>query len=204
MARAIASVVRTHGHRAGKLRVGYRICDDSTAQAASFDRDRCIANARAYADDPRVVIEVGPYQSGCAVWQLRVARGAGRSAVPMVSPTNTAPDLTSNIRPAARAPYARVIARDDLQARAMVSELRSRGQTSVFVLDDAAGATSYGLELASYFAQAARTGGLPVAGRASWGKGGGGVQLHRLAHRVACSGAEAVYVSGLSTTGPAR
>ncbi len=201
MARAIASVVRTHAHRAGGLRVGYRICDDSTAQAASFDRDRCIANARAYADDPRVVIEVGPYQSGCAVWQLRVARGAGRSAVPMVSPTNTAPDLTSNIRPAARAPYARVIARDDLQARAMVSELRSRSQTSVFVLDDAAGATTYGFELASHFAQAARTGGLRVAGRASWGKGGGGVQLHRLAQRVARSGAKAVYVSGLLDNG---
>ena len=201
MARAIGSVVRDHGHRAGRLRVGYRICDDSTAQAASFDRDRCIANARAHAEDRRVVIEVGPYQSGCAQWQLRAAAEAGRSRLPMVSPTNTAPDLTSNIRPTERVPYTRVIARDDVQAGAMAAELRSRGRTSVFVLDDAAGAATYGLDQASYFAQAARASGLRVAGRASWGKSGGARNLDRLARRVARSGADAVYVSGLLDNG---
>ena len=194
MARAIASVVRDHGHRAGRLRVGYRICDDSTAQAASFDRGRCIANANAYAGDKRVVIEVGPYQSGCAVWQVRAGEDAGGPKLPMVSPTNTAPDLTSNIRPTERYPYTRVIARDDGQAAALAAELRSRGARSVFVLDDAAGAVTFGLDMASYFAHAARTAGLRVAGRASWGKGGNATRLHRLARRVARSDAVAVYV----------
>ena len=201
MARAIATVVRSREHRAGRLRVGYRICDDSTSQAASFDRDRCIANARAYADDPRVVIEVGPYQSGCAHWQLRTLANAEGPPVPVVSPTNTAPELT---RDPASSAYARVIARDDLQATAMAAELRRRSRSSVFVLDDAAGAPTYGLELASYFALAARRSGLRVVGRASWARASGPARLARLARRVTRSGADAVYVSGLLDNGAGK
>jgi hypothetical protein len=49
MADAIGFVLRRHGFRAGRHTVGYRSCDDSTAQHGFFDARTCAANANAYA-----------------------------------------------------------------------------------------------------------------------------------------------------------
>jgi ABC-type branched-subunit amino acid transport system substrate-binding protein len=97
------------------------------------------------------------------------------------------------VRPGQRRAYTRIIARDDDQARAMATELRRRGHRNLFVLDDASGSSTLGLQLGSYFASAARSSGLRVVGRASWG---GQRRLTAVARRVARSGADGVYVSG--------
>jgi hypothetical protein len=86
-----------------------------------------------------------------------------------------------------------VIASDDRQAPAMVAALRDRGVQDVLVLDDASGSGTYGLELASYFARAARSGGLDVVGRASWARR---PTIGALARRVARARPGTVYVSG--------
>ena len=93
------------------------------------------------------------------------------------------------VRPSARAAAAKY----DAQGRAMAEELRARGARSVYVLDDAGGTGTLGLDLASYFAAAARGEGLRIAGRASWGRER---SLARLARRVAAARPDAVYVSG--------
>lgn len=193
MARAIGYVVRHHGHRAGRTRIGYRVCDDSTAQSSTFDPGKCAANAHAYAADRRVVVEVGPYNSPCAAQQLPIAAQAPGGPLAMVSPTNTAASLTRDVRAGDRRAYARVIGRDDRQGAVMAGELRRRGVRTVYVADDAAGGPTYGLELAGYFAAAARSAGLRVVGRGSWA-GRGGVRA--LVRRVARARPDAVYVSG--------
>ena len=193
MTRAIGFVVRQHGHRTGRTRIGYRVGDDSTAQSSTFDPGKCAANAHAYAADRRIVVEGGPYNSPCAAQQLPIAAQAPGGPLAMVSPTNTAASLTRDVRAGDRRAYARVIGRDDRQGTVMVGELRRRGVRTVYVADDAAGGPTYGLELAGYFAAAAGSAGLRVVGRGSWA-GRGGVRA--LVRRVARARPDAVYVSG--------
>ena len=142
---------------------------------------------------PRVVLEVGPYNSGCAQRQLAITVAAPGGPLAVISPTNTDPLLTRDVRPSTTRGYARIIARDDRQAAAIAAHLRKQGYRSVFVLDDGA----FGLAPGSYFAAAARVQGLRITGRASWPPH----SPAEIAQRVARSGADAVYVSGLLDDG---
>ena len=164
MASAIGDVVRRRGYRAGEPQ--RRLPDLRRLDRGSGDvrPEKCAANARTYAADPRVVIEVGPYNSGCAQRQIPIAGAAPNGPLAMVSPTNTDPLLTRDVRPGERRAYTRIMAREDRSAAAMAEELKARGLRSVFVVDDG----EYGLDPAGYFAVAAREAGLRVAGRASW------------------------------------
>jgi branched-chain amino acid transport system substrate-binding protein len=195
MARAIEDVLRAHGNRAGRFRVGYRLCDDSTAQAGNWDAAKCLTNARAYAAVTRVVAEVGPYNSGCAEQQVPVAAAAPGGPLAMVSPSTTSPGLTAAPPGGQRGAFTRTVATDAVQARAMARELRRRGARSVFVLDDAGGTYTEGRRRADQFSAAARAAGLALAGRASWPRGGD------VAGRVARSRPEAVYVAGALDAG---
>ena len=187
MADAIAATVERAGHRAGTHRVGYRSCDDSTAQSGTFDRATCRANARAYAAEPKLVAVVGPYNSPCAQQQMLIAATAPRGPLAMVSPTTTAASVLLRGRRA----YARVVAPDDAQGRVAAQELRRMGMRRVFVLEDG---ESYGGDAAGFFAVAARAAGLEIVGRGRFG-------APALARRIRASGADAVYVGGLLDTG---
>jgi hypothetical protein len=198
MAAAVDTVFARNGHRAGRLRVGYRLCDDSTAQTGTWDPEKCAANARAYAADRRVVAEIGPYNSGCARAQLPILAQATGGAPAMISPTATSPELTSNLRPGRSQVFSRVIARDDQEAAAMVAELRRRGHRRVVVLDDADGSPTGGYVMRAYFVAAARTAGLRIPAVMSWGPG---IRAAALARRVARLHPDAVYVSGLLDNG---
>src|SRR3954471_18507922 len=94
MSDAIAYVLRERGFRAGRLRVGYQSCDDSTEQSGIFDEQKCAANAKAFASSTLVLGEVGPYNSGCARVQLPLAGHARGGPLALVSPTATDVGLT--------------------------------------------------------------------------------------------------------------
>ena len=66
MVDAIRFVLQDHGFRAGEHTVGYRSCDDSTAQSGDFEFRRCAANANAFAAADRLVAVIGPFYSFCA------------------------------------------------------------------------------------------------------------------------------------------
>src|SRR5918995_1697847 len=51
MADAIQLVLEQRDYKAGDLVLGYQSCDDSTAQAGSWDSAKCSSNARAYANN---------------------------------------------------------------------------------------------------------------------------------------------------------
>lgn len=196
MAAAILDAFRRRGFRAGRHDVGLRICDAATSQSGSFDAAKCLANARAYASAPEVVAEIGPYHSGCAEQQLKVAAHAPRGPLGVISPSNSAPMLTRETRAVDRGAYVRLAARDDRQAAALARLLARRGRRRPFVLDDGQG---YGRDSASYFAAAARAAGMRIAGRATWRTDP--VALARLAGRIRRSGADVVWVGGLLDTG---
>ena len=186
MAAAIQTAIdRRHG-RAGTHHVALAVCDDSTAQSASYDPEKCAANARGYAHDERVVAVVGPYNSGCAERQIPIAAAAPGGPLALVSPSATDPLLRG------RGTFFRVLATDADQARAMAAELARRGVARVFALDDGGRSGSYGMTVASFFASAATDRRIDVTGRASWPRR----NPESLAARVLRSGADAAYVSG--------
>ncbi len=89
MADAIRFVLREHGFRAGRHSVGYRSCDDSTAQTGNFDRRTCAANANAYAHAEKLVAVIGPYNSFCAQIEIPILNRAPGGPLAMISSANT-------------------------------------------------------------------------------------------------------------------
>jgi YVTN family beta-propeller protein len=210
MAEAIEFVLRRRGFRAGRFKVGYQSCDDSTAQTGIFDPDKCNADARAFVALPAVIGEVGPYNSGCAISQIPVANRATGGPLAMLSPTATLSGLTRQtpdtpeggidaLYPTGRRNFARLYPPEVAQGAALASEARRLGAHSVFVLSDG----GYGEATAFGFARAARRLGLGIAGSARWrGSERGGYP--RLARTVARSRADAVLVSGLIDSNAGR
>jgi DNA-binding SARP family transcriptional activator/ABC-type branched-subunit amino acid transport system substrate-binding protein len=191
MVAATRGELRRRHYRAGQHSIGLLVCDDSTTQRGSSDAEKCRANERAYVADPRIVAELGPYNSPCAAQQLPINGGS----LAMISSTNTDPLLT---RDRARGAYVRIVATDDRQAQAAVRFLRAHGHSRAFVLDDGDG---YGLSVAGYFAAAARSAGLRVLGRATWGDAR---RTTAIVRRVRSARPDVVWVSGLLDNGAGR
>ena len=199
MSEAIAYVLRQRGFRAGRLRIGYQSCDDSTAQAGIFDDAKCAANAKLYAQTPAVIGEIGPFNSGCAYGQIPIANRAGLA---MISPTNSdiglthatplAPEgLVASLYPTGERNYVRIFPREDAQAAAAALFARDIGARRVAVLSDG----GYGEGFALHFSRAARRLGIDVLPARRWNPKAR--SYDRLADAVARADPDAVYVAGL-------
>ena len=202
MSEAIAHVLRQRGFRAGRLRIGYQSCDDSTAQAGNFDDVKCAANAKLYAETAAVIGEIGPFNSGCAFGQIPIANRAGLA---MISPTNSEVGLThptplapeghlDELYPTGERNYVRVSPRDDAQAAAAALFLRDAGARRVAVVSDG----GFGEVVAVPFSRTARTLGLDVAVSKRWRAKAR--RYDGLADEVAAVHPDAVYVAGLFDT----
>jgi len=154
MTQAIKVTLKDSGFRAGRFSVGYVVCDDS-GDAGPWSAKRCVANARAAVQSTRVVGIIGTLDSGCARSELPVL-GAG--GVILVSPLNTATDLTRSHR----ANVARLSASDDAQAAAAAVFLQRQGVQTVAALSDG---SKRGDAYRSAFVLAARRLGLQVVVR---------------------------------------
>ncbi len=165
---AALQTIRAAGFRAGRFRVGFAGCDDSTAQTAIFDADKCAANARLYVASASVVGEIGPYNSGCALAQIPIANGADGGPLAMVSPTASLAGLThaergtaaaAELYPAGVRSFARIYPTDDMQGVALARYARERGARRVAVV-----LGEYGADQAQAFAATAEDLGLTVTG----------------------------------------
>jgi branched-chain amino acid transport system substrate-binding protein len=154
MTQAIKLTLKDSGFRAGRFSVGYVVCDDS-GEAGSWSARRCVANARASVRASRVVGVIGTLDSGCARSELPVLGAAG---VVLVSPLNTATDLTRS----RRGEVARLSASDDAQAAAAAVFLQRRGVQTVAALSDG---SNRGNAYRAAFVQASRRLGLRVVAR---------------------------------------
>ncbi|HET9496279.1 MAG TPA: ABC transporter substrate-binding protein, partial [Chloroflexia bacterium] len=80
-----------HGNKAGGFDIVYEDWDDATAQAGKWDPATEQANATKAANDPDIMAYLGTFNSGAAAIAIPILNKAG---LPMVSPANTAPELT--------------------------------------------------------------------------------------------------------------
>jgi DNA-binding SARP family transcriptional activator/ABC-type branched-subunit amino acid transport system substrate-binding protein len=203
MVEAIRFVLEQRGFKAGRYRVGYQSCDDSTAQAGGTDVFRCFSNARAYARNLDVVGVIGAYHSFCSAIEIPIANQAADGPLAMISPSNTVIGLTRPYRgmqpgelralyPTGERNYVRIAAADHLAAVALVEAARELGRRRLFMLWDRADTDPR--VAVDNMRRAARDRGLTVAGAAGWDP-----QARRfrgLAQRVAAGRPDAVLVAG--------
>ena len=205
MADAVDFVLSRRDYKAGGKKVGYQSCDDSTAQAGSWDSAKCSSNARSYANDKSVIGVVGTFNSGCAKLEIPVANRAPDGPLAYVSPANTYPGLTisgpgtesgepDNYYPTGKRNYARVVWNDQFQGAADAQFAKEQGLTKVYVVTDK---ETYGLGIATLFSTYAKKLGITVLpGRpAAWDKKASSYDA--VASKIKQSGADAVFLGGI-------
>src|SRR6476619_5683130 len=155
--------------KAGDHKVALQVCDDSTAQAAKWDPDKCSRNAHAYAQDASLIGVIGTFNSGCAAIEIPVLNQAPGGGLQLLSPANTDGCLTEpcagnepeKYYPSGKRNYARVAPSDPNQGAVMAEFAKSQGVNSIYILNDK---EAYGLGVAKNFRGAAEALGMKVLG----------------------------------------
>jgi branched-chain amino acid transport system substrate-binding protein len=205
MADAIEFVLSQRDWKAGDYTIGYQSCDDSTAQAGSWDSAKCSSNARAYANNEDVIGVIGTFNSGCAKLEIPVANRAPDGPLAYVSPANTYPGLTisgpgteagepDNYYPTGKRNYARVVWNDQFQGAAGAQLAKDLGLKNVYVLTDK---ETYGNGIANLFVRYAKKLGIQTspAQPQAWDKNA--TSYEAIATRIEASGADAVFLGGI-------
>jgi branched-chain amino acid transport system substrate-binding protein len=200
MADAVEFILASRNWEAGGLKIGYQSCDDSTAQAGSWDSAKCTSNARAYTANEDMLGLIGTFNSGCAKLIIPVMN---REGLAMVSPSNTNPGLTEPgpgadpgapdvYYPTGDRNYARVVWNDQHQGAANALWAQEQGYKNVFVINDS---ETYGLGIAVLFERAAKSLGINIPANIKWDKKA--TNYEPIASRVKSSGADAVFLGGI-------
>jgi ABC-type branched-subunit amino acid transport system substrate-binding protein/streptogramin lyase len=212
MVDAIRLVLRQHQFKAGKFSVGYRSCDDSTAQTGNWENRRCAANANAYARAEKLVAVIGPYNSDCAAVEIPVLNRAPGGPLALIGPTTTYPGLTrfggtpaaggyrnepEVYYPTGERNFVRLMPGDDQLSAAQAVLAKQLGLKSVYVLDD--GTQFWKQYSADHFQRAAHRLGLRIAGSASFDPGK--EDQSEITEKVARAGAQGVMVSASAWNG---
>lgn len=202
MSQAIQFLMAGRGFRAGRYAVGLQICDYGVPPTDFAQSQRkCAQTARSYAQNPSVIGVIGPFESGCAFTQIPILNAAARGPLAMLSPSNTAVELTrprppGRLYPSGQRNYARVIATDAVQGAADAVLARSLGVRRLFTLDDD---EPYGEVLATTVRDSARRVGVVSAGMASTA-----LSAPMLRAKLRRSRADGVFVGGYLTPASQR
>ena len=200
MADAIEYMLEQQDWKAGDTVLGYQSCDDSTAQAGSWDSAKCSSNGRAYANNASVIGIIGTFNSGCAKLVIPIAN---RESLAMVSPANTYPGLTEggpgteagepdNYYPSGTRNYARVVWNDQFQGAANAQYAKELGLKKIFILNDG---ETYGLGIAQLFEDYAGSLNIQIVANQKWDKKASSYES--LASKISSSGADAVFLGGI-------
>lgn len=188
------------GAKVGSITVEYESLDDATAAKQSWDAAQEAENARKAAEDSKTVGYIGTFNSGAARISLPIMNKAG---IPMISPANTATDLTmdrtkdATYYASGTKNYFRVIPNDSIQGLVGANWMKDLKVTKVYVVDDT---DLYGKGLADVFEANAKKIGLTVVGRDGAPKAD---NFNALATKIKSSGAEGIYYGGVVDYNPA-
>jgi branched-chain amino acid transport system substrate-binding protein len=207
ISRAALWALAERGYRAGKYKIGYQSCDDSTAQTGGWDSAKCATNARLYASNRSVIAVEGTFNSGCAKIEVPILNRANPGPMAIVSPANTNPGITKKwdpgepqkYYPTGVRNYARVVATDDIQGPADAVFAKSLGVKKVFVLNDK---QTYGFGVAAAYRDAAKKLGLQVVGFQGWDAKQSSYEA--LANAIKASGAQLVFLGGIACNNGAK
>jgi branched-chain amino acid transport system substrate-binding protein len=186
--------------KAGKYKIAFQACDDSTAQLGKWDPDKCSANAHAYAQNSKLLGVVGTFNSGCAAIEIPVMNGAPGGGLMLLSPANTYGCLTEpcsgdepeKYYPSGKRTYARVAPSDPNQGAVDAKFLASQGVKRVSVLNDK---EAYGLGVAKNFAGAAKAAGMTVTGFTAYDPKQ--ANFRALFTRIKGQNPDAIFIGGL-------
>ncbi|MDQ2911556.1 MAG: branched-chain amino acid ABC transporter substrate-binding protein [Actinomycetota bacterium] len=186
--------------KAGKFKIGYQACDDSTAQLGKWDPDKCSANSHAYAQNSKLIGVVGTFNSGCATIEIPVLNQAPGGGLLLLSPANTygcltepcAGDEPEKYYPSGKRNYARVAPSDPNQGAVDAKFLADKGVKSAYVLNDK---EAYGLGVAKNFAGAAKALGIKILGFSAFDPKQ--ANFRALFTRVKNTNPDAVFMGGL-------
>jgi branched-chain amino acid transport system substrate-binding protein len=213
--KAIQYVLDKQFHfKAGKYRIGYQACDDSTAQAAAWDAAKCTSNGRAYAANTSLLGILGTFNSGCAKLIIPLANRAPGGPLGMLSVANTGVGLTHTAPwtspgepdvyyPTGKRNYVRVAASDDYQGPAAVDLLLSKALKlaqgkkfspikDVYILHDN---QTFGKGVAEAFKLRAEQQGIKVLGFEPWDSKA--TSYEAIGNRIKATNADAVYLGGI-------
>jgi branched-chain amino acid transport system substrate-binding protein len=199
--KAAALVLKQASYKAGKYTVQLVTCDDSTAQAGSWDSATCTSNAKGYARNSSVVGILGTFNSGCALIEAPIANRAPGGGLAMVSPANTYVGLTRKTLvsgepdkyfPSGKRNYARVAIPDNYQGAADALFAQSKGWKKIYILNDG---ETYGAGIASNFENAAKALGITVLGNDKWDKAAPNYQA--LFQKIQGTNPDAVFLGGI-------
>jgi branched-chain amino acid transport system substrate-binding protein len=156
---AIEFVLRQRDFRAGEFRVGFQSCDYTVG--GNLDAGQCKRNAQAFVEASDVIGVIGPYNSGCAEFQIPIVSRVTAGPLAMVSPANTFTGLTRGpsalpLYPDGVRSYARVVTHDQAQAVAAAQLAERSGARRAAVVAQRGVDDPYVVALAEPFGAAAR------------------------------------------------
>jgi branched-chain amino acid transport system substrate-binding protein len=197
---AVRYLLEQQDWKAGKYKLAFQHCDDSTAQLGKWDADKCSANAHAYAQNSKLIGVIGTFNSGCAAIEIPVLNQAPGGGLLLLSPANTygcltepcAGDEPEKYYPSGKRTYARVAPSDPNQGAVDAKFLADKGVKSVYVLNDK---EAYGLGVAKNFAGAAKALGIKVLGFSAFDPKQ--ANFRALFTRVKNTNPDAVFIGGL-------
>jgi branched-chain amino acid transport system substrate-binding protein len=197
---AVRYLLDQQSWKAGDHKVALQVCDDSTAQAAKWDPDKCSRNAHAYAQDASLIGVIGTFNSGCAAIEIPVLNQAPGGGLQLLSPANTYGCLTEpcagnepeKYYPSGKRNYARVAPSDPNQGAVDAEFLSSQGVKSVYILNDK---EAYGLGVAKNFQGAAKALGMTVTGFSAYDPKQ--PSFRALFTRIKATNPDSIFIGGL-------
>lgn len=202
MVNGIKMAIAEVGGKMGDATIAYEDWDDASPQRGNWDPAVEAQNADKAIADAAVVAYIGTYNSGAAKISMPKLNDAG---IVMVSPANTAPNLTKSgfgeknepavYRPSGKVNYFRVVPTDDVQGAVAADFAKESGGKKVFVLNDR---EVYGKGVAGVFEKRAKEIGLDIVG--TDGIDSKASNYKSLVTKMKQAGADIVYFGGTTQT----